>query len=172
MMLDRLPRTRGKPRLSLSTSALYAWHKPERLMEPGRVHWRGRLDMRVTTRHGAKCSNRGWAAQAQSISERAERANQRLERHHLECDALWGRLRDHKRLLVIIDRKSRYRRLGMFKNSAVSTALGVRALLKGAHFETLTCDRGGNLRVCRSFLKTSYSSTTPTGPMSTARVRT
>jgi IS30 family transposase len=143
LMLCRLPRAGGQPRLSLSTPAIYAWLERERLTQPSCVLWRGRCGMRTTTRHGAKGSHRGWAARAQSISERGERANRRLERNHLECDTLWGRQRDEHRLLVIIDRKSRYVRLGRFKKTAVATAMGVRQLLEGSNFKTLTCDRGG-----------------------------
>ena len=33
-------------------------------------------------------------------------------------------------------------RLGRFKKTAVATALGVKCLLEGSHFKTLTCDRG------------------------------
>ena len=77
----------------------------------------------------------------------------RLERHHLECDTLWGRQRDDKRLLVIIDRKSRYVRLGTFKKTAIETALGVKALLKGSHFKTLTCDRGSEFARLPQFFK-------------------
>ena len=142
LMLCRLPRAGGKPRLSLSTPAIYAWLKRESLQDRSRVLWRGRSGMRSTTRHGAKGSDRGWAANAQSISERGDRANLRLERHHLECDTLWGRQRDDNRLLVILDRKSRYVRLGRFKKSAVATAMGAKSLLEGSHFKTLTCDRG------------------------------
>ena len=142
LMLCRLPRTGGKPRLSLSTPAVYAWLERERLMDPSSVLWRGRSGMRTTTRHGAKGSDKGWAAKAQCISERGDRANLRLERHHLECDTLWGRQRDDHRLLVILDRKSRYVRLGRFKKSAVATAMGAKSLLEGSNFKTLTCDRG------------------------------
>ena len=143
LMLCRLPRTGGRPRLSLSTPAIYAWLERERMREPSCVLWRGRSGMRTTTRHGAKGSDKGWAAKVQSISERGERANLRLERNHLECDTLWGRQRDEHRLLVIIDRKSRYVRLGRFKKTAVATAMGVRWLLEGSNLKTLTCDRGG-----------------------------
>ena len=101
------------------------------MRDPSCVLWRGRSGMRTTTRHGAKCSERGWAAQVQSISERSERANLRLERDHLECDTRWGRQRDDNRLLVIIDRKSRYVRLGLFKKTALATAMEAKALLKG-----------------------------------------
>ena len=103
----------------------------------------GRSGMRTTTRHGAKGSDTGWAANAQSITERSERANLCLERDHLECDTLWGRQRDDHRLLVIIDRMSRHVRLSLCKKTAVATALGAKSLLKGSGFKTLTCDRGG-----------------------------
>ena len=142
LMLCRLPRTGGQPRLSLSTPAIYAWLKRERLIDPSAVLWRGRSGMRSTTRHGAKGSDKGWAAKAQCISQRGDRANLRLERDHLECDTLWGRQRDEHRLLVLLDRKSRYVRLGRFKKSAVATAMGTKSLLEGSNFKTLTCDRG------------------------------
>ena len=142
LMLGRLERTGGRPRLSLSTPAIYAWLKREQVLSPSCVLWRGRSGMRTTTRHGAKGSDKGWAAKVQSISQRTERANLRLERDHLECDTLWGKQREDHRLLVIIDRKSRYVRLGLFKKSAVATALGAKSLLKGSRFKTLTCDRG------------------------------
>ncbi len=142
LMLCRLKRGGGRPRLSLSVPAIYAWLEREKLADPTRVLWRGRSGMRTTTRHGAKGSDRRWAAQMQSISGRGDRANLRLERHYLECDTLWGRQRDDKRLLVIIDRTSRYVGLGTFKKTAIETALGVKALLEGSHFKTLTCDRG------------------------------
>jgi transposase, IS30 family len=153
LMLCRLPRAGGKPRLSLSTPAIYAWLKRERMNDPSCVLWRGRSGMRSSTRHGAKGSDKGWAAQVQSISERTDRANLRLERNHLECDTLWGRQRDDNRLLVIIDRKSRYVRLGTFKKTAVATAMGAKALLKGSHFKTLTCDRGGEFARLPQFFK-------------------
>ena len=70
--------------------AIYAWLKRERLIDPSLVLWRGRSGMRSTTRHGAKGSDKGWAAKAQCISQRGDRANLRLERDHLECDTLWG----------------------------------------------------------------------------------
>ena len=89
----------------------------------------------------------------QSISQRGDRANLRLERDHLECDTLWGRQRDDNRLLVIIDRKSRYVRLGLFKKTAVATAMGAKALLKGSRFKTLTCDRGGEFARLPQFFK-------------------
>jgi len=142
LMLARLPRAAGQSRLRLSTPAIYAWLQREKRRDPACVLWRGRSGMRQSTRHGAKGSAHGWAAQAQCISERSARANLRLERKHLECDTLWGRQRDSYRLLVILDRKSRYVRLGKFKKSAVATAIGARALLKGSEFKTLTCDRG------------------------------
>ena len=153
LMLCRLPRAGGKPRLSLSTPAIYAWLERERLIAPSSVLWRGRSGMRTTTRHGAKGSDKGWAAKVQSISERGDRANLRLERHHLECDTLWGRQRDEHRLLVILDRKSRYVRLGRFKKSAVATAIGVKSLLAGSNFKTLTCDRGGEFARLPQFFK-------------------
>ena len=153
LMLCRLPRTGGRPRLSLSTPAIYAWLERERLSAPERVLWRGRSGMRTTTRHGAKGSDTGWAANVQSITERPERANLRLERDHLECDTLWGRQRDDHRLLVIIDRKSRYVRLGLVKKTAVATALGAKALLKGSGFKTLTCDRGSEFARLPQFFK-------------------
>ena len=153
MMLGRLKRTGGKPRLSLSTPAIYAWLQRERLLDPARVLWRGRSGMRTTTRHGAKGSDKGWAAHVQSISQRGDRANLRLERNHLECDTLWGRQREAHRLLVIIDRKSRYVRLGRFKKNAVATAMGVKSLLEGSNFKTLTCDRGNEFARLPSFFK-------------------
>ena len=153
LTLCRLPRARGQPQLSLSTPAIYAWLKRERLIDPSCVLWRGRSGMRGTTRHGARGSDRGWAAKAQSISERGERANLRLEREHLECDTLWGRQRDEHRLLVIIDRKSRYVRLGKFKKAAVATAIGAKSLLEGSNFKTLTCDRGGEFARLAQFFK-------------------
>ena len=153
LMLCRLPRTGGRARLSLSTPAIYGWLERERMRDPACVLWRGRSGMRTTTRHGAKGSERGWAAQVQSISQRGDRANLRLERDHLECDTLWGRQRDDNRLLVIIDRKSRYVRLGLFKKTAVATAMGAKALLKGSRFKTLTCDRGGEFARLPQFFK-------------------
>ena len=153
LMLCRLPRTGGRPRLSLSTPAIYGWLERERMRDPSCVLWRGRSGMRTTTRHGAKGSDKGWAAQVQSISQRGERANLRLERNHLECDTLWGCQRDDNRLLVIIDRKSRYVRLGLFKKTAVATALGAKALLEGSRFKTLTCDRGSEFARLPQFFK-------------------
>jgi transposase, IS30 family len=153
LTLCRLPSAGGKPRLSLSTPAIYAWLERERLIDPSCVLWRGRSGMRSTTRHGAKGSDRGWASQVQSISERSERANLRLERNHLECDTLWGRQRDDNRLLVIIDRKSRYVRLGKFKKTALATAMGARTLLEDSNFKTLTCDRGGEFARLPQFFK-------------------
>ena len=50
LMLCRLPRTDGKPRLSLSTPAIYAWLKREALQDSARVLWRGRSGMRSTDR--------------------------------------------------------------------------------------------------------------------------
>ena len=153
LTLCRLPRAGGKPRLLLSTPAIYAWLKRERLTDPAHVLWRGRSGMRSTTRHGAKGSDKGWAAQAQSISERTDRANLRLERNHLECDTLWGRQRDDNRLLVIIDRKSRYVRLGRFKKTAIATAMGASCLLEGSNFKTLACDRGAEFARFPQFFK-------------------
>lgn len=153
LMLGRLPRAAGKPRLSLSTPAVYAWLKRERMSDPSCVLWRGRSGTRTTTRHGAKGRDTGWAAKAQSISERPERANRRLERNHLECDTLWGRQRDEHRLLVILDRKSRYVRLGTFKKSAIATAIGAQSLLKGSTLKTLTCDRGAEFARLPQFFK-------------------
>ena len=153
LMLRRLPRAAGKPRLSLSTPAVYAWLKRERMREPSCVLWRGRSGMRTTTRHGAKGRDTGWAAKAQSISERPERANRRLERNHLECDTLWGRQRDDHRLLVILDRKSRYVRLGTFKKTAIATAIGAQSLLEGSKLKTLTCDRGAEFARLPQFFK-------------------
>jgi transposase, IS30 family len=153
LMLCRLPANRGQPRLSLSTPAIYAWLKRERMSDPSCVLWRGRSGMRSSTRHGSKSSDKGWAAKAQSISERTDRANLRLEREHLECDTLWGRQRDEHRLLVILDRKSRYVRLGSFKKSAIATAMGAKSLLAGSQFKTLTCDRGAEFARLPQFFK-------------------
>ena len=153
LTLCRLPRAGGQPRLSLSTPAIYAWLKREHLTDPACVLWRGRSGMRSTTRHGARGSDTGWAAQVQSISERGERANLRLEREHLECDTLWGRQRDDHRLLVILDRKSRYVRLGTFKKTAIATAMGAKSLLEGSRFKTMTCDRGSEFARLPQFFK-------------------
>jgi IS30 family transposase len=135
LALRRQPSARGTPRLRLSTPAIYAWLARERRRDPACVLWRGRSGMRSSTRHGARGSPTG--------CERTARAHLRLERDHLECDTLWGRQRDEHRLLVIIDRKSRYVRLGRCKKSAVATAMRVKSLLDGSNFKTLTCDRGG-----------------------------
>ena len=46
LMLCRLPRTGGRPRLSLSTPAIYAWLERESLIDPACLLWRGRPGMR------------------------------------------------------------------------------------------------------------------------------
>ena len=172
LMLCRLPRTGGRPRLSLSTPAIYGWLERERRRDPACVLWRGRSGMRTTTRHGAKGSERGWAAQVQSISERSERANLRLERDHLECDTLWGRQRDDNRLLVIIDRKSRYVRLACSRRALWPPPWGPKRCLKARALKRLPVIEAANLLVSRSSLKTNSLSVTPTGPMSAAPVKT
>ena len=79
--------------------AIYEWLKRERLTDPAHVLWRGRSGIRSATRHGSQASDKGRAGKA-STSQRTDRANLRFERHHLECDTLWGRHRDDNRLLV------------------------------------------------------------------------
>ena len=64
-----------------------------------------------------------------------------------------GRQRDDNRLLVILDRKSRYVRLGRFKKSAVATAMRAKSVLEGSNFKTLTCDRGSEFARLPQFFK-------------------
>ena len=74
LMLCRLKRGGGKPRLSLSVPEIYAWLEREKLADPTRVLWRGRSGMRTTTRHGAKGSDKGWGgAGAEHQPERRSR---------------------------------------------------------------------------------------------------
>ena len=132
--------------------AIYEWLKRERLTDPAHVLWRGRSGIRSATRHGSQASDKGRAGKA-STSQRTDHANLQLERHHPECDTLWGRQRDDNRLLVILDRKSRYVRLGSFKKSAVTTAMGAKSLLQGSHVKTLNCDLGIEFARLQQFSK-------------------
>lgn len=144
LCLARLPVGQGRCRRSftLSTPAIYAWLERERALSPERVLWRGRGGRRRSTRHGAKASQAGWAAHCQGLSARAAAATERSRHGDIECDTITGRQRDDFRLLVTIERRSRYIRLAKTRNRAWATAMTARRLLKGVELHSLSCDRG------------------------------
>ena len=145
LLLCGLPVGPGRRRrdFELSTPAIYAWLARERARCPEQpALWRGRGGRRRSTRHGATGSSAGWAASSQSVLQRPAHANERLRHGDIECDTLIGRQRDDYRLLVTIERRSRYVRLSKTRNRAWATANAARLLLADVELLSLSCDRG------------------------------
>lgn len=124
--------------------AIYAWAArtwPKREERPLRR-------ARAARRHGkGPCSVFGWARSTQPIARRPARVRERLEIGHWEADTMIGTRGGYKaRLLVCVERVSRYSRLVLLDNGLPETAAVAvqRHLLGDARWPVLsiTTDRG------------------------------
>ena len=78
----------------------------------------------------------------------------------LSAIPLIGRQRDDYRLLVTIERRSRYVRLSKTRNRAWATANAARLLLADVELLSLSCDRGAEFARLPALFRTSSSSPT------------
>lgn len=125
----------GQP--SASWQAIYGWIKrtwPERTKRPLRRAWR-------------RPSAFAWARHASKIAQRPAQVLARSSLGHWEADTLVGTRGAHKpRLLVSVERASRYTRLALMPDAMPwTTARYLQRSLLAAHdwpVHTLTVDRG------------------------------
>ena len=122
---------------SISVPALYAGAK--------RRDWQGYFHRQRIRAHLKRPARRKWPGTAQSIHQRSEDANLRIESGHWEADTATGKKKDRKRLLVMVERKSLYWELALLDGTASEpTAKVMRRRLNasGLPFKTVTTDRG------------------------------
>jgi IS30 family transposase len=128
-----------------SMQAIYAWAArvwPQRNERPLR---RARPTRR---RNSGPLSVFGWARSVQAIGQRPVHVRQRLEVGHWEVDTMIGMRGGYKaRLLVCVERSSRYTRLVLIDNGLPETAAAAvsQHLLGDVRWPVLsiTTDRGG-----------------------------
>ncbi len=124
-------------KLGVSVAAIYRY-----------VHRSGKKRLRQRLRHYTAVKRRGkaaWVKKAQSIKQRDRSVLTRDCVGHLEADSVVGRRNEAIKVLVVLDRASRFVRLGLVRDG---TADGVARHLKGWISDpripllTLTCDQG------------------------------
>jgi transposase, IS30 family len=103
------------------------------------------LYRRKVRAHLKRPAPRPWHGEAQSIHERAEDANLRIEFGHWEADSALGKRKDKKRTLVLVERQSLYELLVLLPCGAahVTVEMMKRALEKSSlPYLSITTDRG------------------------------
>ena len=124
-------------KLSVSVAAIYRY-----------VHRSGKKRLRARLRHYTAAKRRGkmaWVKQAQPVKRRDKAVLTRDCIGHCEGDSLVGRRHEAIKVLVVLDRATRFVRLGLVRDG---TAAGVARHLKGGltdprmPISTLTVDQG------------------------------
>lgn len=138
LRLGRSPEQISQEIRNISDDAIYAWIKRTKKDLAILLPQRGKVRHRYGKSTGAV---QGWTKSVRNIEERPRAANDRSRIGHWEGDTVVGR--DRARLLVHVDRKSRFivARL-MPDGTADTTHAYTVASLKGLPCRTITYDRG------------------------------
>jgi IS30 family transposase len=122
----------------VSDDAIYAWIKRSKKELAILLPQRGRVRHRYGTSTGAV---QGWTKSVRNIEERPKAANERSRIGHWEGDTIVGR--DRARLLVHVDRKSRFIVARLMPDGTADTthAYAVTSF-KGLPCHSITYDRG------------------------------
>lgn len=124
-------------KLAVSVAAIYRY-----------VHRSGKKRLRRCLRHYTAAKRRGktaWVKKAQPIRKRDKAVLTRDRIGHLEGDSIVGRRHEAIKVLVVLDRATRFVRLGLVRNgSAAKVAWHIKDWMADTRIPllTLTCDQG------------------------------
>lgn len=124
-------------KLAVSVAAIYRY-----------VHRSGKPRLVQRLRHYTAAKRRGktgWVKKAKSIKQRDKAVLTRDTVGHLEGDSIVGRRNEAIKVLVVIDRATRFVRLGLVRDgSAAGVARHIKRWLADSRIPllTLTCDQG------------------------------
>jgi transposase, IS30 family len=124
-------------KLEVSVAAIYRY-----------VHRSGKKRLHRRLRHYTAAKRRGkmgWVKKAQSIKKRDKAVLTRDCIGHLEGDSIVGRRHEAVKVLVVLDRATRFVRLGLVQDgTAARVACHIKAWMADTRIPliTLTCDQG------------------------------
>ena len=124
-------------KLAVSVAAIYRY-----------VHRSGKKRLVHRLRHYTATKRRGktgWVKKARPIQQRDKAVLTRDAIGHMEGDSIVGRRNEAIKVLVVLDRATRFVRLGLVRDgSAASVARHIKRWLTDARIalQTLTCDQG------------------------------
>ncbi len=129
-------------KLANSVSAVYRF-----LRRCGKTHLRKQLrHYSASQKRGGKAGKMKWVNRAKSIHERPKDVLTRDTIGHLECDSIVGKRNEPYKIVVLIDRASRYVRLGWVPDGTAAAV--ARHMARWQHDDTgipilsLTTDQG------------------------------
>jgi IS30 family transposase len=136
-------RLRDETGQSLSPETVYRMVERDRKTVHTQGLWRHLRQARKARRRRCVLWNRSGKRQnLPTISSRGRFADLRLQKGHWERDTMLGQ-KTKCALLVMVDRKSRYTRIGFLRRRTTEeTSLMTMKLLKGLSCKTITSDRG------------------------------